>query len=304
MVVIDSSVNKNRDRWIFEDIETRLAGVQSKSFNTETNITTEKIFNVASAAPRVISSNVTIVGAEHGSALTGTLHDVHQRRIRRKLGVGERIGTKEIQIPFAIAVPIGTGRRRDLLHLFVWVLVGPGNLGEIAEPRGHGRFGFGAFAAEEPGKSNKDIGHRRIVRAAKQRRDVQASLRRRFPRDGWTDCKAVYGIAARILRRDIPIFHFYSDFRAFVRHENGCQRSLREAPLAPTVAGVLFFKEAVHGPFNALEEILGKEQTDFIGVRDLWRAALFLFSSSRRRRNFFMSKWCRRQICTRRKLLG
>src|SRR6266850_328887 len=117
MVVIDSSVNKNRNRRILENIETRLAGFQSKSFNTETNIATEKIFDVASAAPRVIPTNIMIVSANHGAALTGTLHDVHQRRIRREFGVGECIGAPEIHIPFAIAVPIRTWLR-DLLHLF------------------------------------------------------------------------------------------------------------------------------------------------------------------------------------------
>src|SRR5260370_25891810 len=118
MIVVDSLVNKNRNRLVLEDIETRLAGVQSKSFNTETNIATEKIFDVASAAPRVIPTNIMVVSAKHGAALTGTLHDVHQRRIRREFGVGECICAPEIHIPFAIAVPIRTWRH-DLLHLFV-----------------------------------------------------------------------------------------------------------------------------------------------------------------------------------------
>ena len=124
MIVIDSSVNKNRDRRVLEDIETRLAGVQSKSFNTETSIATEKIFDVASAAPCVIPTNIMVVGAEHGAALTGTLHDVHQRRIRSEFGVGECICAPEIHIPFAIAIPFGTWWRRDLLHFFVRILVG------------------------------------------------------------------------------------------------------------------------------------------------------------------------------------
>src|SRR5215831_4619837 len=116
MIMIDSSVNKNRSRRILKDIETRFAGIQNKSFNTKTSVATEKIFNVASAAPGVITANVTIVGAEHRVALTGTLHDVHQRRIRSEFGVGECIGTPEIHIPFAIAVPFGTWWRRDLLN--------------------------------------------------------------------------------------------------------------------------------------------------------------------------------------------
>src|SRR5512140_2372280 len=63
MIVIDSLVNKNRNRLVLEDIETRLAGVQSKSFNAHTNVATEKILNVASAAPGVIAANVMVVGA-------------------------------------------------------------------------------------------------------------------------------------------------------------------------------------------------------------------------------------------------
>src|SRR5439155_12121439 len=118
MIVIDSLVNKNRNGLVLEDIETRLAGVQSKSFNAQTNIATEKILNVGTATPGVIAANVTVVGAKHGAALTSTLHDVHQRRIRSEFGVGECIGTPEVHIPFAIAVPFGTRGRRDLLHLF------------------------------------------------------------------------------------------------------------------------------------------------------------------------------------------
>src|SRR5205807_10513860 len=56
------------------------------------------------------------------------------------------------------------------------------------------------------------------------------------------------------------------------------------------VSGVLFFKEPVHRPFDALEEILRKEQTNFVGIGNCGRAALlFLSSSPLRRWNFFMS---------------
>src|SRR6266481_3314252 len=119
MIVVDSLMNKNRDRLVLENVETRLAGVQSKSFNAQTNIATEKILNADSATPGVIAANVTVVGAEHRIAFTGALYDVDQRRIRSELGVGECISTPEIRIPFAIAVPLRTGRDvRDLLHLF------------------------------------------------------------------------------------------------------------------------------------------------------------------------------------------
>src|SRR5262245_1670743 len=44
VIVIDSSVNKYRDRLVLEDIETRLVSVQCKSFHTDTSIATEEIF--------------------------------------------------------------------------------------------------------------------------------------------------------------------------------------------------------------------------------------------------------------------
>src|SRR6267378_6615764 len=119
MIVIDSFVNEYRNRLVLEDIETRLAAVQNKSFDTDTSIATEEIFDVAAATPSVIATNVTVVGAEHWTAFTGALNDVDQRRIRSELGVGERIRAEEVQIPFAVAVPLRTGRDiRDLLHFF------------------------------------------------------------------------------------------------------------------------------------------------------------------------------------------
>src|SRR6266550_217839 len=118
MIVIDSSVNKNRNRLVLEDIETRLAGVQCKSLNTETNIATEEMFYVPAAAPCVVATDVAIIRAKDWASLTRTLHDVYQRRIRSEFGVGECIGTPEIHIPFAVAIPFRTRRDvRDLLHL-------------------------------------------------------------------------------------------------------------------------------------------------------------------------------------------
>src|ERR1700756_5325656 len=99
MIVIDSSVNKYRDRLVLEDIETRLVSVQCKSLNTDTSIATEEIFYVAAAAPRVVAPDVAIVRAEHRTAFTGTLYDVHQRRIRSELGIGECVRAPEMQIP-------------------------------------------------------------------------------------------------------------------------------------------------------------------------------------------------------------
>src|SRR5438552_1415974 len=294
MVVIDSFTSKNWDCRVLEDIETVFAGVQGKSFNAKAKVAVEEIFYVAAAAPGVVATNVMVVGAKHRVAFTGTLYDIQEPKIRVVLGVGKSIGAPEIHIPFVVAVPLGT-RRRDLLHFFFRdffsrIAIGTENLGEVTEPRRHGRFGFGAFAAEEPGKGDKDISHRRIVGAAEQGRDIQASLRCRFPRDCWTDDKTVHGIAACVFDGEILIFHFYADFQALVGQENGSHDALGEAPFAAAVAGVLFFEEPVHGPLKALAGILGEEQTKFVGIGNLGRSALFLLSLSRRRwRSFFMT---------------
>src|SRR5438552_13906482 len=96
VVVIDSSMNKHRDRLVLEDIETRLVSVQCKSLNTDSSIATEEIFYVPAAAPSVVATDVAIVGAKDWASLTRTLHDVHQRRIRSEFGVGECICAPEI----------------------------------------------------------------------------------------------------------------------------------------------------------------------------------------------------------------
>src|SRR5690348_14099783 len=118
MVMIDSRTRKNRDGWILEDIVATFPGFQSKSFNTDADVTPEEIFDVAAAAPRVIAANVMIIRAKHTVAFTGTLHDVQQPKIRIVFRVGESISSPEIHIPLAIAVPFRTRWDvRDLLHL-------------------------------------------------------------------------------------------------------------------------------------------------------------------------------------------
>src|SRR5204863_1977318 len=137
MVVIDSFTSKNRDCRVLEDIEAVCAGVQGKSFNAHTKVAVEEIFYIAAAAPGVISTNVMVKGAEHGVAFTGTLYDIQQPKIRIVLGVGESIGAPEIHIPFIVAVPLRTRRRRDLLHffsrIFSRIAIG-GDFGEVTEP--------------------------------------------------------------------------------------------------------------------------------------------------------------------------
>src|SRR5262249_8040389 len=191
--------------------------------------------------------------------------------------------------PFALAVPFGTWRR-NLLHPFIRILISSGNLAEITEAQGHRRFGSGAFPAEKTGKSNKNIGHGRVVRATEQRRNIKPGACCRFPSHGWTDDETVHGIAACVFGGDVLIFHFYANLQPFVRQKNRYHRSLREAPLASAVPSILLFEEPVHRPFEAIEELLSKEQTNFVGIGNLGRAALFFFfSSPRRRRNFFVS---------------
>src|SRR6266480_565410 len=135
MVVIDSLASKNRDRRVLEDIEAVFAGIESESFNAHTEVAVEEIFYVAAAAPGVIATNVMVEGAEHRVVFTGTLYDIHQPKIRIVLGVGESIGAPEVHIPFIVAVPLGTDRRRDLLHFFcrIFSRAIAGDLGEVTE---------------------------------------------------------------------------------------------------------------------------------------------------------------------------
>src|SRR5262245_62201315 len=121
--MIDSLLDKYRYRLVLEDIEARLGGVECKSLNADSSVATEEIFYVAAAAPCVIAANVTVVGAEHGTAFTGALYDIDQRRIRSELGVGKCVGAPEIHIPFAIAVSVGKRRHiGHLLHFFSRIL--------------------------------------------------------------------------------------------------------------------------------------------------------------------------------------
>src|SRR5437867_1741114 len=216
MVVIDSFTSKNRDCRVLEDIEAVFAGVQGKSFNAHTKVAVEEIFYIAAAAPGVIATNVMVKGAEHGVAFARTLDHIHQPKIRIVLGVGESISSAEVHIPFEIAVPLRTRRECNLLHFFSRIAVGEAVAGIIAEPRRDGRFGFGTFATEEPGKGNPDISYWRVIGAAEQGRNIHASLRRRFPCDGRTYDENILGIAARVFNGEISIFHFYADFQALV----------------------------------------------------------------------------------------
>ena len=94
MIVIDFVSSKNRNRRVLEDIEPILAGVQGKSFNTYAKVAMEKVFDIAAAAPRVITSDVMIVSAQHGISFTGTLYHIDQPKIGIILSVRESIGAE------------------------------------------------------------------------------------------------------------------------------------------------------------------------------------------------------------------
>src|SRR6266516_2978620 len=169
MVVVDPFTSENRDRRVFEDVETVFAGVQGKSFNAHTEVAVEEMFYVAAATPCMIAADVMVVGAEHGVPFTGALDNICQPKIRIVLGIGESIGAPEIHIPFEIAVPLGAGWNvRDLLHFLSRFSIVISNVGIITLPSRRGCFGFGAFATEQPGKDNPDISHWRIVRGPEQ----------------------------------------------------------------------------------------------------------------------------------------
>src|SRR5437762_12821351 len=152
MVMMDLLSSKNRNGRVLEDIEAVFAGIKGKSLNAHTKVTVKEILDIAAAAPGVIATNVMVVGPEHGVAFTGALYNIDQPKIRIVLGVGESICAPEIHIPFVVAVPFMAWRHRELLQFFFRIFsrpaTGQSDIGVVTETRGHGRFGFGAFAAE------------------------------------------------------------------------------------------------------------------------------------------------------------
>src|SRR4029453_2809513 len=249
--------------------------------------TVEKIFDIATTAPGVVVTDVTVKRAGDGLAFGCALDQIRDVEVGTVLGVCEDVCTPKIHIPLVIAVPLGTRQHEllDFLSILSKIATSGNRAGVVTKPRGHRRFGFGLFVPEEPGKGNKDVSHGRVLRATEQRRNVKARTCCRFPCKGWTDHKSVLGIAACVFDGEILILHFQADFQALVRQENGSHDALGEAPFAAAIAGVLFFEEPVHGPLNVLAEILGEEQAKFVGIGNLGRSALFLF--------FFFLWWWR-----------
>src|ERR1043166_1078534 len=294
MIVIDSFTSKNRDRWVLEDIEAILAGVEDKSFDPHTKVAAEEIFYVAAATPCVVAADVTVVGAKHWIAFTRTLNHIYQPQVGIVFSVCESIGAPEIHIPFVVAVPFRTRRHvRDLLHFFSGINICQSMAGVIAVARGDWRLSFRALITEQPGENDPYICDRRIIGSAEQWRNIQPSLRCGFPRNRRPDHEAVERIAACLFCGDILVFHLHTDFETLIGQQNWSHDSLGESPFAAAVAGILFFEEPVHGPLNALAEILGEEQTKLVSIGNFGRAPFFFlllsFFSSWSRWNFFVS---------------
>ena len=92
--------------------------IEDKSFNTDSEITMEKVFDVDAAAKGVVATEVSIKSSVDSVAFRGALDDVGQARIRRVLGTGGGIGSPQADIPLIVRVPLRTGRRCDLFHFF------------------------------------------------------------------------------------------------------------------------------------------------------------------------------------------
>ena len=94
--------------------------IEDKSFNTDSEITMEKVFDVAAAAKGVVATEISIKSSVDGVAFRGALHDVGQARIRFVLSPGGGVGSPQADIPFVVRVPLRTGRG-NLFHFFARV---------------------------------------------------------------------------------------------------------------------------------------------------------------------------------------
>src|SRR2546430_17376195 len=98
----------------------------------------------------------------------------------------------------------------------------------------------------------------------------------------------MHRIAPGIFDREILILHFETYLQSFVFQTNRNTGALGEPPFPAAIAGIFFFEEPVHRPFDAITEILSEQEPKFVSVRYLRRAALFFLFAGRRRGPFFM----------------
>src|SRR2546430_14777381 len=99
----------------------------------------------------------------------------------------------------------------------------------------------------------------------------------------------MHRIAPGIFDREILILHFETYLQSFVFQTNRNTSALGEAPFPAAIAGIFFFEEPVHRPFDAIAEILSEQEPKFVSIRYLGRAALFFLFAWRRWGPFFMA---------------
>src|SRR5256886_14085564 len=99
----------------------------------------------------------------------------------------------------------------------------------------------------------------------------------------------MHRIAPGIFDREILILHFETYLQSFVFQTNRNTGALGEPPFPAAIAGIFFFEEPVHGPFDAIAEILSQQEPKFVSIGDLGRATLFFLFAGRRWGPFFMA---------------
>src|SRR5438477_7718771 len=156
------------------------------------------------------------------------------------------------------------------------------------------RFCFGTLAArtEQHGEDNKVRSPRRVVSHAKERRDIQARVLRRLPRDGGPDDHAIRRSLAGFPNTRVckgGELHFRADLEPFTGKNNREHNALGEADLAAAIAAGLLFEKEIGGPFDIVAKVLREEQPYFKCIRQRF---VFIEKSLR----FAFLQWRRRTL--------
>src|SRR4029077_3567939 len=120
-------------------------------------------------------------------------------------------------------------------------------------------------------------------------RNVEASAVGGTVSKGRPNDKTMHRIASGIFDGEIFILHFHTYFEPFLFQQNREGGALSEPPFPATIAGIFFFEEPVHRPFDMLPEILSQQEPKFVSIGYLGRATLFFFFAGRRRGPFFVA---------------
>ena len=99
----------------------------------------------------------------------------------------------------------------------------------------------------------------------------------------------MHRIAPRIFDREILILHFETYLQSFAFQKNRNTGALGEPPFSAAIAGIFFFEEPVHRPFDMLPEILSQQEPKFVSIRYFGRATLLFLFAGRWWGSFFMS---------------